>query len=162
MDRRLRAAAGIQLKSRVAADRAERKPKLSSDNIPKRQGQGAICRFVSTRDREFESCSLHRRVSFDPSCSTRAGDRPTKWTKQVASHFGGTRQGMAISWPARIKDAGGIRGSWTNISRRPQARTSSATPWAALSSSSQLIATSAPAAANSNANRAADPRLRPG
>ncbi len=25
---------------------------------------------------------------------------PFKWTKQVASHFGGTRQGMAISWPA--------------------------------------------------------------
>jgi len=34
---------------------------------------------------------------------------PFKWTKQVASHFGGTRQGMAISWPNRIKDAGGIR-----------------------------------------------------
>ena len=36
-------------------------------------------------------------------------DTPFKWTKQVASHFGGTRQGMAIAWPARIKDAGGIR-----------------------------------------------------
>jgi arylsulfatase A-like enzyme len=29
--------------------------------------------------------------------------------KQVASHFGGTWQGMAICWPNRIKDAGGIR-----------------------------------------------------
>ena len=29
-----------------------------------------------------------------------AFDTPFKWTKQVASHFGGTRQGMAISWPA--------------------------------------------------------------
>ena len=38
-----------------------------------------------------------------------AFDAPFKWTKQVASHFGGTRQGMAIAWPARIKDAGGIR-----------------------------------------------------
>jgi arylsulfatase len=38
-----------------------------------------------------------------------AFDTPFKWTKQVASHFGGTRQGMAISWPTRIKDAGGIR-----------------------------------------------------
>jgi arylsulfatase A-like enzyme len=38
-----------------------------------------------------------------------AFDTPFKWTKQVASHFGGTRQGMAVSWPARIKDAGGIR-----------------------------------------------------
>ncbi|WP_409995166.1 arylsulfatase [Rhizobium leguminosarum] len=38
-----------------------------------------------------------------------AFDTPFKWTKQVASHFGGIRQGMAMSWPARIKDAGGIR-----------------------------------------------------
>jgi arylsulfatase A-like enzyme len=38
-----------------------------------------------------------------------AFDTPFKWTKQVASHFGGTRQGMAISWPDHIKDVGGIR-----------------------------------------------------
>jgi arylsulfatase len=38
-----------------------------------------------------------------------AFDTPFKWTKQVASHFGGTRQGMVIAWPDRIKDAGGIR-----------------------------------------------------
>ena len=38
-----------------------------------------------------------------------AFDTPFKWTKQIASHFGGTRQGMAIAWPARIKDVGGIR-----------------------------------------------------
>ena len=38
-----------------------------------------------------------------------AFDTPFKWTKQVASHFGGTRQGMAIAWPNRIKDVGGIR-----------------------------------------------------
>jgi arylsulfatase len=38
-----------------------------------------------------------------------AFDTPFSWTKQVASHFGGTRQGMAVSWPKRIKDAGGIR-----------------------------------------------------
>jgi arylsulfatase A-like enzyme len=38
-----------------------------------------------------------------------AFDTPFKWTKQVASHFGGTRQGMAMAWPGRIKDAGGIR-----------------------------------------------------
>lgn len=38
-----------------------------------------------------------------------AFDTPFKWTKQVASHFGGTRQGMVMSWPGHIKDAGGIR-----------------------------------------------------
>src|SRR5260221_3409830 len=37
-----------------------------------------------------------------------AFDTPFKWTKQIASHFGGTRQGMAISSPKVIKDAGGI------------------------------------------------------
>ncbi len=31
-----------------------------------------------------------------------AFDTPFKWTKQVASHFGGTRQGLAISWPGHI------------------------------------------------------------
>jgi arylsulfatase A-like enzyme len=40
---------------------------------------------------------------------TWAFDTPFKWTKQVASHFGGTRQGMAISWPGHINDVGGIR-----------------------------------------------------
>ena len=38
-----------------------------------------------------------------------AFDCPFKWTKQVASHFGGTRQGMVISWPGHIKDTGAIR-----------------------------------------------------
>jgi arylsulfatase A-like enzyme len=38
-----------------------------------------------------------------------AFDTPFKWTKQVASHFGGTRQGMVISWPGHIKDVGGVR-----------------------------------------------------
>jgi arylsulfatase A-like enzyme len=44
-----------------------------------------------------------------------AFDTPFKWTKQVASHFGGTRQGMAIAWPGRIKDAGGIRTQFHHI-----------------------------------------------
>ncbi|MFN4144108.1 sulfatase-like hydrolase/transferase, partial [Aestuariivirga sp.] len=44
-----------------------------------------------------------------------AFDTPFKWTKQVASHFGGTRQGMAISWPAGIKDKGGIRNQFHHV-----------------------------------------------
>jgi len=46
---------------------------------------------------------------------TWAFDTPYKWTKQVASHFGGTRQGMAISWPKVIKDKGGIRNQFHHI-----------------------------------------------
>ena len=44
-----------------------------------------------------------------------AFDTPFKWTKQVASHFGGTRQGMCIAWPGHIKDAGGIRTQFHHI-----------------------------------------------
>jgi arylsulfatase A-like enzyme len=42
-------------------------------------------------------------------------DTPFKWTKQVASHFGGTRQGMVMSWPGHIEDAGGIRSQFHHI-----------------------------------------------
>ena len=44
-----------------------------------------------------------------------AFDTPFKWTKQVASHFGGTRNGMAISWPGHITDAGGIRSQFHHV-----------------------------------------------
>ncbi len=44
-----------------------------------------------------------------------AFDTPFKWTKQVASHFGGTRQGLAISWPGHIKDEGGIRSQFHHV-----------------------------------------------
>ncbi|MGA6988225.1 MAG: arylsulfatase [Terriglobales bacterium] len=44
-----------------------------------------------------------------------AFDTPFKWTKQVASHFGGTRQGLAISWPGHIKDVGGVRTQFHHI-----------------------------------------------
>ena len=46
---------------------------------------------------------------------TWAFSTPYKWTKQVASHFGGTRNGVAISWPVRIKDAGGIRNQFHHV-----------------------------------------------
>ena len=42
-------------------------------------------------------------------------DTPFKWTKQVASHFGGTRQGMVVSWPGHIEDPGGIRSQFHHI-----------------------------------------------
>jgi arylsulfatase A-like enzyme len=44
-----------------------------------------------------------------------AFDTPFKWTKQIASHFGGTRQGLAISWPGHIKDVGSVRTQFHHI-----------------------------------------------
>jgi arylsulfatase A-like enzyme len=44
-----------------------------------------------------------------------AMDAPMQWTKQIASHFGGTRNGLVISWPARIKDKGGLRSQFCHV-----------------------------------------------
>jgi len=44
-----------------------------------------------------------------------AFDTPYKWTKQIPSFFGGTRQGMAISWPGHITDKGGIRNQFHHV-----------------------------------------------
>ena len=44
-----------------------------------------------------------------------AMDAPMQWTKQVASHFGGSRNGMVISWPARIKDKGSLRSQFCHV-----------------------------------------------
>src|SRR5579864_7800382 len=46
---------------------------------------------------------------------TWAMDTPYKWTKQIASYFGGTRNGMVIAWPSRIKDAGGLRNQFHHV-----------------------------------------------
>jgi arylsulfatase A-like enzyme len=44
-----------------------------------------------------------------------AFDTPFSWTKQIVSHFGGTRQGMAVSWPKVITDKGGIRTQFHHV-----------------------------------------------
>ncbi len=44
-----------------------------------------------------------------------AFDAPFSWFKQNASRLGGVRQNMAISWPARIKDQGGLREQFCHV-----------------------------------------------
>jgi arylsulfatase len=44
-----------------------------------------------------------------------AFDAPFTWFKQNASRLGGVRQNMAISWPARITDKGGLREQFTHV-----------------------------------------------
>jgi arylsulfatase len=41
-----------------------------------------------------------------------AMDTPFQWTKQIGSHYGGTRNGMVISWPKGIKARGEHRSQW--------------------------------------------------
>src|SRR5688572_19044443 len=44
-----------------------------------------------------------------------AGNTPFQWTKQVASHFGGTRNGMVMHWPKGIKARGEIRSQFHHV-----------------------------------------------
>ena len=44
-----------------------------------------------------------------------AMDTPFKWVKQVPSQFGGTAQGVAMSWPGHIKDEGAIRRQFHHV-----------------------------------------------
>jgi arylsulfatase len=44
-----------------------------------------------------------------------AGDAPFSWTKQIASSYGGTRNGMVAHWPRMIKAKGEVRSQWHHV-----------------------------------------------
>jgi len=44
-----------------------------------------------------------------------AGNAPFQWVKQVASHLGGARNPMVVSWPAKITETGGIRDQFSHL-----------------------------------------------
>ena len=50
-----------------------------------------------------------------PSSWAHAMNTPFQWTKQVASHFGGTRNPLIVSWPEKIKDKGGLREQFLHV-----------------------------------------------
>jgi arylsulfatase A-like enzyme len=44
-----------------------------------------------------------------------AFDTPFQWTKEIASHLGGTKQGMVMVWPKRLKDTGSLRSQFHHV-----------------------------------------------
>ncbi len=44
-----------------------------------------------------------------------AMNTPFQWTKQIASHLGGVRNPLAVSWPARIQNPGGVRDQFHHV-----------------------------------------------
>ncbi len=56
-----------------------------------------------------ESCAPHYASAW-----AWAGNAPFQWGKQVASHLGGTRNGMVLAWPKRIKERGSLRTHFTH------------------------------------------------
>jgi arylsulfatase A-like enzyme len=44
-----------------------------------------------------------------------AMNTPYQWTKQIASHYGGTRDGLVVHWPAGFEDRGAVRHQWHHV-----------------------------------------------
>jgi arylsulfatase len=77
-----------------------------------------------------------------------AGDTPFTWTKQVATSYGGTRNGMVAHWPQRIRAKGELRSQWHHVidiaptileaAGLPEPRTVNGTPQTPLEGVSML------------------------
>ena len=44
-----------------------------------------------------------------------AGDTPFTWTKQIASSYGGTRNGLVVHWPKGIQGKNEVRSQWHHV-----------------------------------------------
>lgn len=54
----------------------------------------------------------HGKLPCYPAAWALALDTPYQWAKQVASHYGGTRNGLIVRWPDGIAESGGLRHQW--------------------------------------------------
>jgi arylsulfatase len=68
--------------------------------------------FMLSKMDEFGSPSSYNHYSVGWAW---AMNSPFQWTKQVASHWGGTRNGTIVHWPRGIDEAGGVRSQFTHV-----------------------------------------------
>jgi arylsulfatase len=68
--------------------------------------------FMVSRMDEFGSPSSYNHYAVGWAW---AMDTPFQWTKQVASHWGGTRNGAILHWPHGFEDRGGLRSQFTHV-----------------------------------------------
>ncbi|WP_184728829.1 arylsulfatase [Saccharopolyspora phatthalungensis] len=68
--------------------------------------------FINSQDSALGDATTHAHY---PVGWALAMNTPYQWTKQVASHFGGIRDGMIVHWPAGIADRGGIRDQFHHV-----------------------------------------------
>jgi len=99
---------------------------IAGDNGASAEGglQGTLCQnlFINGIKERWEDNLLAidqlggpRHFNNFPSAWAHAMNTPFQWAKQVASHFGGTRNPMIISWPKRITDGGGLRAQFLHV-----------------------------------------------
>ena len=96
-----------QRRQRRGRHRGVASTRTCSSTASPRSGRTTSRRSTNSADRSTSTTS--RRAW------AHAMDTPFQWTKQVASHFGGTRNPMIVSWPARIKDKGGLRSQFHHV-----------------------------------------------
>jgi len=68
--------------------------------------------FMLSKMDEFGSPSSYNHYSVGWAW---AMNTPFQWTKQVASHWGGTRNGTIVHWPNGIEEKGGLRSQFTHV-----------------------------------------------
>jgi arylsulfatase len=75
-------------------------------------GQLETAEFVAERIEEFGTPTAYNHYSVG---WAHAMDTPYQWTKQVASHWGGTRNGTIVRWPRGMAARGGIRQQFHHV-----------------------------------------------
>jgi arylsulfatase A-like enzyme len=77
-------------------------------------GAGALetTEFMASRIDEFGTPAAYNHFAVG---WAHAMDTPYQWTKQVASHWGGTRNGTIVHWPSRIKAKGEVRSQFSHV-----------------------------------------------
>ncbi|QDT66505.1 arylsulfatase [Calycomorphotria hydatis] len=75
----------------------------------------AIPEPLDTKLEAINTLGTDKHYNHFPAAWAHAMDTPFQWTKQIASHFGGTRNGVAISWPKRIKARGEVRDQFHHV-----------------------------------------------
>jgi arylsulfatase A-like enzyme len=68
--------------------------------------------FMSSRIEQFGSPEAYNHFAVG---WAHAMDTPYQWTKQVASHWGGTRNGLIVHWPARLSGTGEVRTQFHHV-----------------------------------------------
>jgi arylsulfatase len=93
---------------------AEGTPNGTFNELMSLNGAGALetTEMMAERIDEFGTPSAYNHFAVG---WAHAMDTPYQWTKQVASHWGGTRNGTIVHWPAGIRSKGEVRSQFSHV-----------------------------------------------
>jgi len=84
------------------------------EGLDKRTVEGKL-ESIENRTKEIDKLGSELYLNHYASAWAWGLDAPFQWTKQVASHLGGTTDPLVVSWPAKIKDNGAVRGQFQHV-----------------------------------------------